>query len=353
MKDSKQETSWAVRSYLTSEPPRSVRFAFYAVLVSLITAIGISSLLRVTVSTPATGMISSRENITPIKANDQFVIKEIFVEPNQEVKKGELMLISQTQLSNKEYEELVGDIDKLQTNLFNKNLLNCVECIKKILDTSRYGLRISKEGNLRAKLITLNQKVIRWSNLIDLKPKDWKIQERNLRSELTLQIESIGQTVEQYRKSQSIAAPFSGTVSKVFVGGPGENVESGQPILEILPSDAELIGRIRIKNKDIASINVELPVVIQIDAFPSSKFGTVAGTIESISPVASKNPITGIQDFEAVVNLTANKFMQNKQEYPFRIGMSLSAEVISGSQSLLLGIIESILNWKRSTRVGK
>ena len=80
-----------------------------------------------------------------------------------------------------------------------------------------------------------------------------------------------------------LTAPISGMVQQLSVTTVGQVVSSGQSLMTIVPDDAPIEIEAMILNRDIGFVKVGQPVTIKIDAFPFTRYGTLDGTVSTIS----------------------------------------------------------------------
>jgi hemolysin D len=81
----------------------------------------------------------------------------------------------------------------------------------------------------------------------------------------------------------ALTAPISGTVQQLAVSSIGQVVASGQPLLTIVPFDQPLEIKAMIANQDIGFVDVDQQAVVKVDSFPFTRYGTIDGTVESVS----------------------------------------------------------------------
>jgi hemolysin D len=80
-----------------------------------------------------------------------------------------------------------------------------------------------------------------------------------------------------------LTAPIAGIVEQLAVTTVGQVVTSGQALMTIVPPDAPLEIEAMILNQDIGFVRVGQPVIIKVDAFPFTRYGTIDGTVTKIS----------------------------------------------------------------------
>jgi hemolysin D len=85
-----------------------------------------------------------------------------------------------------------------------------------------------------------------------------------------------------------LRAPVSGLVQKVEVTTVGQVVTPAQSLVTIVPDGTPLIVEATVSNEDIGYINVGQPVEVKVDTFPFQKYGSLHGTLLSISPDAEE-----------------------------------------------------------------
>jgi hemolysin D len=151
-----------------------------------------------------------------------------------------------------------------------------------------------------------------------------------------------------------LRTPISGTVHQLVVTTIGQVVTSAESLMTIVPLDAPLEVEAFVLNKDIGFVKVGQAVVIKVEAFPFGRYGTIEGTVASVSrdsvsmrdatdAAAAKpsgkgqgaeNTSTSEADFvyPAIVSLPRHSMMINGQEIDFTPGMAVSVEIKTGQR---------------------
>lgn len=87
----------------------------------------------------------------------------------------------------------------------------------------------------------------------------------------------------RHSEYQRLRAPVAGTVQQLAVNTVGGVVQPAQPLMVIVPDDAQPVVEAYILNKDIGFIRVGQHVRVKLEAFPFTEFGVVPGVVETIS----------------------------------------------------------------------
>jgi hemolysin D len=95
--------------------------------------------------------------------------------------------------------------------------------------------------------------------------------------------------VQELIKAQSktdrtqLKAPIAGTVQQLAVNTTGQVVASGQALLTIVPLDSPIEIEAMIANSDIGFVAPGQPAVVKVEAFPFTRYGSVAGHVAKVS----------------------------------------------------------------------
>lgn len=85
------------------------------------------------------------------------------------------------------------------------------------------------------------------------------------------------------RDYMALHAPVSGTVQQLAVSTVGGVVQAAQPIMVIVPDNAQVVVEAQILNRDIGFVRTGQKVRVKLEAFPFTDYGIVPGVVETIS----------------------------------------------------------------------
>jgi len=124
----------------------------------------------------------------------------------------------------------------------------------------------------------------------------------------------------------TIAAPVTGRVNRVLVSTVGSSIAPGQPIIEVVPSNDTLIVEAQVGPKDIGFVRIKQKAKINVSAYDSAIYGSMAGEVVTISPDATVDERTGESHYTVRVRADA-KSLVDRQGTPLAIGPGMTAEV--------------------------
>ena len=218
-----------------------------------------------------------------------------------------------------EVSEIQREIDLLLKDISaqEKN----VQKQEELLEQSETALQSAKtefEKNLTNMLVTNNQTLTDYES--DLKLKN------------------------QNSKSQILTAPVDGTVQTVAVKTIGGVVTSAQPVVTIVPENAELIIEADVLNKDIGYVFAGQEVSVKLDTFSFQKYGTVDGKIIYVSPSAVEDERKGLV-YKIKVAIDRTSFNVNGTEVPISSGMSGTAEIKLEERRIIEFFLEPVFEY--------
>lgn len=133
-----------------------------------------------------------------------------------------------------------------------------------------------------------------------------------------------------------IRAPMDGIINKLNFRTAGGFVNSGDVMLELVPTGEALIIEARIAPQDISRIRMDDAVRIRLSAYDSSKYGSVDGRVIRISPDAVLDERNGGASHYLVdVAIEGDLILDNGQKVTFIPGMTATVDVLSGKRTVL------------------
>lgn len=156
----------------------------------------------------------------------------------------------------------------------------------------------------------------------------------------------LGQLQQQAAKSEHrehitrLTSPVAGTVQQLAVRTTGGVVTPAQPLLVVVPQQAEITAEVTVENKDVGFVRVGQSAEVKIDAFSFTRYGTVPAVVSRVSADA-------VVDEKQGAAFTATLRLQRVDDLPaelrgLRPGMSLSGEIRTGSRTVMEFVLSPI-----------
>jgi adhesin transport system membrane fusion protein len=147
------------------------------------------------------------------------------------------------------------------------------------------------------------------------------------------------------RVTQSaIRSPVKGTVKRLLVNTVGGVVQPGRDILEIVPSEDQLLLEARVLPKDIAFLRPGQKALVKFTAYDFSVYGGIDATLEHIGAdsVTDEKGNT----FYTVRVRTIKSFLG--KDLPIIPGMVAEVDIITGEKSILTYLLKPVLRAKQA-----
>jgi len=151
-------------------------------------------------------------------------------------------------------------------------------------------------GRLEAEIAETEQIRLRYEAQIDQVATEYKQKALESLQEVQAELESVR---EKARKAKSVlersdvTAPIAGTVVRMHYHTPGGVIETGKPILEILPTDAPLIVETLIARTDIDTVHLGQGAVVRLSALNQRTTPVLNGEVIYISADAVNDTTQG------------------------------------------------------------
>ncbi len=231
------------------------------------------------------GKLQPKSGVVDVQMPMSGVTKEVLVKEGERVKKGQILIILDTDITEEKN-------NALKTKLSINNLI-----LSKLSSLVKEGA-VSEYQYLQQKALVEEIKSEIKTNLVTL-------------------------------NYQKIKSPINGLVFDLQPKGVGYVANTSQPVLKIVPSD-NLLAKIEIDSRKIGFVKTGKLADISIDSFPASDFGVLKGSVTKIGSDALLPSTTegkGLR-FPAEITLE-NQYLKLKsgKKLALQAGMSLTANI--------------------------
>lgn len=147
------------------------------------------------------------------------------------------------------------------------------------------------------------------------------------------------QKAQSRLEAATLRAPVDGMVQELALHTIGGVVSAGEPILRISPSGGSVEVDAQLENRDVGFVQAGMSVDVKIDTFPFTRYGTVPGTVVSVSgdavappPGTEPRQPTG---YSARIRLSRSALMVDGRPHPLTPGMAVVAEIKTGHRRII------------------
>ncbi|WP_240633970.1 HlyD family efflux transporter periplasmic adaptor subunit [Caulobacter flavus] len=139
---------------------------------------------------------------------------------------------------------------------------------------------------------------------------------------------------EQKRQLQTLTAPVGGVVQAVSVTTLGEVAETGKALVTIVPDGEAPVVEALVLNKGAGFVRVGDLAVIKLEAYPSTRYGTLDGEVTQISPDAIVDEKRGLV-FPVRAKVSKSQLRVDGRQALLSAGMSASVEIVTGKRRVI------------------
>ncbi|MFE0014461.1 HlyD family type I secretion periplasmic adaptor subunit [Mesorhizobium sp. NPDC059054] len=162
---------------------------------------------------------------------------------------------------------------------------------------------------------------------------------------------------ELFERASTLKAPVAGRVQQVEVSTFGEVVQTGQRLMVVVPDGTALEVEAMLLNKDKGFVREGQDARIKLEAFPFTRYGTLNGTVQSVSndaipakPSAGGNEAAqdtaGPLVFPVRVTLKETSIRADGQDVQLTPGMSVTAEIKTGDRRVIEFLLDPLMEMK-------
>ncbi len=146
-------------------------------------------------------------------------------------------------------------------------------------------------------------------------------------------------------KRTDVLAPTDGVINQVLVTTIGGIVDSGMPIVELVPLDDTLLVEAEVLPSDIAFLRPGQPARVKLTAYDFARYGALEGYVENISADAILNE----QDqymYVIKVRTHENSLPSDDGNLPILPGMVAEVDILNGKKTIMRYLMNPVLKLK-------
>ncbi len=209
----------------------------------------------------------------------------------------------------------------------------------------------SRGDNSRLELLRARRQVS------ELKGKMAEVRNKYLqdaRAEVAKQEEEL--STQHYRQAErrnvlqhtELVSPLDGVVKYLKINTVGGVLRAGDEIMQISPTDGELLLELRIAPADIGRLSPNLPATLQFEAFDYTVYGTLAGELMYLSSdTLTESGANGQQQtfYRGRVRLKTDALARNSKlrEVVVKPGMTATVDIRTGQRTVLHYLLNPVL----------
>ena len=150
---------------------------------------------------------------------------------------------------------------------------------------------------------------------------------------------------DQLRRTQVIT-PVSGRVKLINVSTLGGVVSPGVDLVEIVPTEENLVIEAKLNIEDIGYVSVGQPVLIRLKGEVGRQFEPIDGYLSMISPDSQENTADDKPFYPVKITSLSTAFKSDKIKYRLVPGVEVESNIVLGNRTLLEHFLAPFLDIK-------
>lgn len=140
---------------------------------------------------------------------------------------------------------------------------------------------------------------------------------------------------------REVRAPVKGIVKNLYARSLGQVMRPGEPLMDLVPSEDELLVEARFSPTDIAFVHEGMPATIRITAYDSSIYGALKAEVVQVAADATV-PEQGEPYYLVKVRAQGGFDGAQGTQLPLKAGMVAQVNAITGKRTLLAYLFKPI-----------
>jgi adhesin transport system membrane fusion protein len=135
-----------------------------------------------------------------------------------------------------------------------------------------------------------------------------------------------------------LLAPVNGIIKNIKQNTEGAVLRAGEELMQLLPTDSDLIVEAKFKPAEIAFIHEGLPATVKLDAYDYSIFGSLTGIVKYMSAdtLIEDTRQGEVPYYKVQIKITGHEFKGTKAQYiKVKPGLTASVEIKTGQRTVL------------------
>ena len=160
-------------------------------------------------------------------------------------------------------------------------------------------------------------------------------------------------------KRTTLRAPMKGVVKNVQVTTVGGVIQAGQAIMEIVPTEDEMLVEAYVKPADVAFLKVGQAATVKLTAYDFNKYGGLDGVVEHLSPDTlrderQRKPGNPVELEEGLYRILVRIKNAHEERHGLKLeptpGMTAMVDIRTGHKSVLEYIFRPLQNVNMALR---
>lgn len=153
--------------------------------------------------------------------------------------------------------------------------------------------------------------------------------------------------LEDRQRRTDVVAPVAGQVKDIKITTVGGVVRPGEPLMELVPLDDQLLVEAQIRPQDIAFLHPGQHATVKVTAYDYSIYGMLEGEVVDISADTLEND-RGESFYRVRVRTEQTGLEKGGQVLPIIPGMTATVDILTGNKTVMDYLLKPFIKASRS-----
>ena len=162
--------------------------------------------------------------------------------------------------------------------------------------------------------------------------------------ELLSSYHELNDQMKQWEQTYVFKAPFDGQVEFLKFWTNGQFVQAGENVFGIVPKENKILGQVLLPAMGAGKVKEGSRVSIKLDDYPYAEFGSIQGTVKSISLITNeyKTSQSSINTYLVLVDMPDGLITNYGDKLDFKCEIGGQADIIVKDRRLIERLFDNL-----------
>ena len=168
--------------------------------------------------------------------------------------------------------------------------------------------------------------------------------ERKMHLDLLSSYHELNDQIKNWEQTYVLKAPFDGKVEFLNFWANGQFVQAGENVFGIVPKENKIIGQVLLPAVGAGKVKIGSNVSIRLDDYPYEEFGSIKGTVKSISLITNEYKTTqnSINTYLVLVDIPNGLITNYGDRLNFKYEIGGQADIIVKDRRLIERLFDNL-----------
>ena len=214
------------------------------------------------------------------------------------------------------------------------------------VDRSKAEYLSAKQSNqnLVKEIASIRMQIAESRNRLSQLAVEKHVEERRMHLELLSSYHELNDQMKQWEQTYVFKAPFDGQVEFLKFWTNGQFVQAGENVFGIVPKENKILGQVLLPAMGAGKVKEGSRVSIKLDDYPYAEFGSIQGTVKSISLITNeyKTSQSSINTYLVLVDMPDGLITNYGDKLDFKYEIGGQADIIVKDRRLIERLFDNL-----------